>query len=248
MHVDSVDSIDSCDRQGVSWIRKITLNTSGTWVFEVWIHQEPEYSRSEYIRNLRIQKYSWILEYVLIFSSWGSAPQLTLCVINIKYITRFWNTYVLQSVLYFLLYFLLYFVLFWWSPANWLMSTRCVDVWIIYCESKRTHGHMACCPTPCAELICAKGVSSAQGSSPCGPLKRCYGGTVDQRAAPKITMVKCTSDNCERTARIQESAWRRLASQHCATLLCSWKLSMWPFEKVLWWYCRPKGSPKDKAE
>ena len=20
---------------------------------------------------------------------------------------------------------------------------------------------------------------------------------------------------------------------------------MWPFEKVLWWYCRPKGSPKD---
>ena len=33
--------------------------------------------------------------------------------------------------------------------------------------------------------------------SPCGPLRRCYGGTVDQRAAPKTTMVKCTttSDN-----------------------------------------------------
>ena len=123
VHVDSVDSIDSCDRQGVSWIRKITLNTSGTWVFEVWIHQEPEYSRSEYIRNLRIQKYSWILEYVLIFSSRGSAPQLTLCVINIKYITRFWNNYVHQPVLYFLLYFLLYFVLFWWSPANWLKGS-----------------------------------------------------------------------------------------------------------------------------
>ena len=88
---------------------------------------------------------------------------------------------------------------------------------------------MACCPTPCAELICAKGVSSAQGSSPCGPLKRCYGGTVDQRAAPKITMVKCTSDNCERTARKHLTPSCISALCHKALLMVHGSYSMWPF-------------------
>ena len=62
---------------------------------------------------------------------------------------------------------------------------------------------MACCPTPClCRAHLCKGCQFCSWKlSPCGPLRRCYGGTVDQRAAPKTTMVKCTSDNCERTAR-----------------------------------------------
>ena len=46
-----------------------------------------------------------------------------------------------------------------------------------------------------------------------------------------------------------KKALDRLTPSCISARLCSWKLSMWPFEKVLclWWYCRPKGSPKDKA-
>ena len=41
----------------------------------------------------------------------------------------------------------------------------------------------------------------------------------------------------------------------CRALLCkgerrcqllSWKLLMWPFERVLWWCCRPKDIPRDR--
>ena len=60
---------------------------------------------------------------------------------------------------------------------------------------------------------------SAHGSSPCGPLRRCYGGIVDQRAAPKTTMVKCTSDNCECAAR------KRLTPS-CISALCHKALLM----------------------
>ena len=36
-----------------------------------------------------------------------------------------------------------------------------------------------------------------------------------------------------------------LVQRRCHCQLLSWKLLMWPFERVLWWCCRPKGIPRD---
>ena len=37
-----------------------------------------------------------------------------------------------------------------------------------------------------------------------------------------------------------------LVQRRCHCQLLSWKLLMWPFDKVLWWCCRPKGIPRDR--
>ena len=58
-----------------------------------------------------------------------------------------------------------------------------------------------------------RGRRGSVGRCTAGPLRRCYGGIVDQRAAPKTTMVKCTSDNCECAAR------KRLTPS-CISALC----------------------------
>ena len=71
----------------------------------------------------------------------------------------------------------------------------------------------------CISALCHKALLMVHGSSPCGPLRRCYGGIVDQRAAPKTTMVKCTSDNCECAAR------KRLTPS-CISALCHKALLM----------------------
>ena len=36
-----------------------------------------------------------------------------------------------------------------------------------------------------------------------------------------------------------------LVQRRCHCQLLSWKLLMWPFERVLWWCCRPKDIPRD---
>ena len=37
-----------------------------------------------------------------------------------------------------------------------------------------------------------------------------------------------------------------LVQRRCHCQLLSWKLLMWPFERVLWWYCRPKDISRDR--